>query len=281
MSTASEKVDLFLSKLGMSYSRAHLDPDITLVKNLTTGQSLIRLGDGDLDILLKDKNSEKIEPRKRPTHFPWLYDNMVNAIARATVIGIPISGYVIGQQARSKKKQDSWGARLNEHVRRANSDPKYISSNLFLHDLNLIPDLIKNKNILIIHCRASRISDKFQNDSKFKEFFNIYPNKTIGVDITPGYTLPEPVRCGKISPEVLYNERFEAVSRLGRDTLESIDYVLIGAGALGKPMTLDLNNIAPNAVSIDVGCILSLYSKLKDRGILYPHGLLGSLFKYF
>ena len=254
--------------------------DTQKVLEMQPGESLIRLGDGELDVFHKDDDAKKSWAKRSP-HFPWMYDKLIESIKKSTLIGVPSEKYIKaskkgwGRQQWNKKK--ALGKKLRDLIFPFGVRPsQLISSNLFVYDLSTVPIAIKDKNVLIINSSAQRLAEKFMNDKKFKDFYGIYPNEAIGIDMPEGTSFPYGVR--KHGPELFYNNIMDEIAKIDKSTRDRIDCVLIGAGIIGKAISADLS--LPRAVSLDVGCLLSLYAGRKDRGIFYPKGRLGWLFNY-
>lgn len=238
---------------------------------MKAGDSLIRLGDGELHTL-QGKNL-----RKRPL-IPWMKDDLERSIRKASIVGIHNTDY-FPQKGKLARHKD-WGGSLNNFINDFGvEDEQKINAMLFLYNLGLVGQLVKSKNVLLINSRASKVASLFKDNGGFKKYHDIYPKDVHFVNIPEGITFPYSVCRKEQTIESFYQDVMSQVSGLGRDVLSEVDCVLIGAGIIGKSIAVDINSMCPNSVAIDIGCLFSLYGRRRDRGIFVaPKGRLSWLF---
>ena len=185
-------------------------------------QSLVRLGDGELNLLRRD-----------------------DAVARELLRAIHAAG-VLGLPEHFNKCPHSWRAALRaELAKSAYRETHVISSVLPLFRPSVIARIARGRRVLWITHNASVIVRRL-NHPAFRRFYGFDEDRNdLALDVVRGRTLP-------YTPDTLATVRETCTAIEAHD----FDLAIIGMGAAGKML---VRHIAQemNRPALDAGCILS------------------------
>lgn len=208
--------------------------------------SIIRLGDGELNILKQDG---------------WLANQLANSVKQADLTGIP-DDFLHNKRSHINNFDEQIIALFKNKYNHDIPLNKVFSSHLFLYTPDIVSEITQEKKVLWITAQSPKITNLILTNPDFNSFFDFNIKDSIYIDI--------PESSGPLPPQPYSNVYNNVINQLNKNL--DFDIALIGAGVLGKLFCSYIKtDIKKQAV--DIGCLMSAYKGIRNRLIFKPGGI--------